>query len=387
MDEIEKKFSDALKPIKDGYEGLKMSLDAQMEESKAWREEMERRMDEIDVRTVKAKDFMTEEAKHDYSLIFEKKLRGLNLSTEEQAKFVAYPVEKKLVSVANNQAAGILAPLEMYQEILKQVTEFSSIRQYCRVVTTDYRSIQIPKKIGSGTARWVGEIGQRTDTGNPSYGVEEIPTNEMSAVYHITQQMLEDTKYPIVNEMTSDMAEQMRLLEDRAFLLGDGVGKPEGILANPDVLANSHLSGTDTAFDSDDLLDVMYALKPPYARNGYWMMHRMTSLYIRKMKVIVNGEYAWQPGMQAGQPDLLFGRPVIENPDMVAPVNGAFSQNDIPILFGDFRRGYLIVDRVGMDITRDELTQAENGQVKFVGRKRVGGQVIMPEAFSILETD
>jgi HK97 family phage major capsid protein len=387
MDEIEKKFSEALKPVADGIKGLNATL----AELKAEQEKHASRMDQFEVKMKKGKEFGTTDTPEiTYRGIFEKKLRNLTLTAEEQTKFLAYPMEQKLLSVANNAAAGILAPIEMWQEILKQEMEFSPFRPLCRVVQVDNRSIQIPKKVGHGGARWVNEIGARTNTGNPSYGIEEIPTHEMSAVSLITQQMIEDAKYPIIDEMTIDMAEQMRLLEDEAFLTGDGVGKPEGLLANPDVLANQvQLSGVDTDFTSDDLLELQYALKPGYARNGVWMMNRQTSLYIRKMKVIVNGEYAWQPGMQTGQPDRLFGRPVVENPDMVAPnpATGQFAKDDMPVIFGDFRRGYLIVDRVGLSITRDDVTQAENGQSKFVGRKRVGGQVIMPEAFVVLETD
>ena len=384
-EEIEKKFANALKPVLDGQSGLTDELKA----LKTQLDLMTQRQDKFEVEyKSKGTDFVPpEEHKIDYKGVFEKALRGKFLTEEERAVLTAYPVEKKLMTVANNETGLYLAPLDMWREILKTQTEFSPIRGLCRTTQINGPALKIPKKIGTGSAVWVDEVNLRSDTGNPTYDMINIPTHEMSSVSTISVQNLEDTAFDLTGEINMDMADRMRILEDTAFITGDGVGKPRGILTDPAVVAAHYKSADADNFTMDDLKRVFYSLKPAYRNNAVWMMNNLTGWYIDNLKTVLTGEYSWRPANEVGRPDMLLGRPVVYNPDMVAPVAGVYSSMNIPVLFGDFRAGYLIVDKVGMSMQRDDITKAEYGQVKFIGRKRTGGQVIMPEAFRSFYTE
>lgn len=128
----------------------------------------------------------------------------------------------------------------------------------------------------------------------------------------------------------------------------------------------------------DTFYDMVYALRARYRRNANWVTSKLVLASMRKYKEATTNAYMWQPGLAAGQPDLFAGYPVIEAEDM--PAVGA---NAFPVAFGDFREGYLIADRVGMRITRDEITAP--GFVKFYVRKRVGGKLRNTQAIKLLK--
>ncbi len=162
------------------------------------------------------------------------------------------------------------------------------------------------------------------------------------------------------------------MAEGAAFVTGDAVGKPEGLLVNADVAETN--SGDGGAITADGLIDLFHAVKTAYARNGTWLMNRQTLGEVRKLKDS-QGQYLWQPGLQAGVPGAILGAPFVEAPDVPD-----IAANATPVVFGDFRRGYLIVDRVQMSVLRDPFTQATSGNVRFIARRRVGGQVVLAEA-------
>ena len=122
--------------------------------------------------------------------------------------------------------------------------------------------------------------------------------------------------------------------------------------------------------------DLVYALRARYRANARWVMNKLVLSAVRKYKDTTN-QYLWQPSLALGQPDTFMGYPITEAEDMPAVAANAF-----PIAFGDFREGYLIVDRVGMRITRDEITAP--GFVKFHVRKRVGGIIRNSQAIKLL---
>jgi HK97 family phage major capsid protein len=125
---------------------------------------------------------------------------------------------------------------------------------------------------------------------------------------------------------------------------------------------------------------MFHAVKTAYAANGRWVMNRATLGSVRKLKD-TNGRYLWDPGLGLGQaPPTILGAPYTEMPDMPNEGSGTF-----PIAFGDWKRGYKLVDRVEMTIVRDPYTIANAGQVKFFARRRVGGQVILGEALRLLK--
>ncbi len=300
------------------------------------------------------------------------------LSREE----VAVLDEVKSLSLGDDTAAGYLATPEMVREIIKGEIEFSPIRSIARVRTTGKRSVQIPRRTGQFSAVWVAEQGTRSETTGLTYGLEDIPTHEMSALVDVSEQMLEDSDFNLEQELQQEFTEQFGVAEGTAFVTGDGSGKPEGFLDNTDVAStNSGSASTiaDTDGQANGIIDLYHAIKTAYARNATWVLNRTTLGSVRKLKDNQKN-YIWQPGLASLRPNTILDAPYIEATDMPDEASNAF-----PIAFGDFRRGYTIVDRVQLSVLRDPFTQAGSGNVRFIARRRVAGQVVLPESIRLLK--
>lgn len=289
------------------------------------------------------------------------------------------PVEKKALTVSNDSTGGYLAPPEYVRELLKTITEISPIRSIARVRSTGARSIQVPKRDGQFSAQWVSESGTRSETTGWTVGLEEIPAHEMYALVDISEQDLEDTVFDLEAEMQSEFAEQFAKAEGTAFVSGNSVGKPHGFMDHSGV--SSINSGDADQVTADGLISLVHNVKSDYSRNGTFVFNRTTLAAIRKLKDTA-GQYVFQAGMslQGGVTNTVLGMPYVEATDM--PSEGA---NTYPVAYGDFRRAYMIVDRVNLAVLRDPFTQATTGNVRYIARKRVGGQIVQAEAITKLK--
>ena len=204
--------------------------------------------------------------------------------------------------------------------------------------------------------------------------MEEIPTHEMYAMVDINEQLLEDSVFNLEAEMNEEFSTQFAKKEGQVYITGTAVGEPEGILTNSDISTTN--SGSGTALTADGLLTLVHSIKSDYGRNGTFIFNRTTLGAIRKLKDSA-GQYVFQAGMMltSGVPNTILGYPYVEMPDM--PDVGSSAK---PVAFGDFSRGYMIVDRVALSVLRDPFTQATSGNVRYIARRRHGGQVILPEA-------
>ena len=284
------------------------------------------------------------------------------------------PNELKVLTASNDTAGGYLAPPEYVRELTKTITELSPIRSISRVRSTTNRSVQIPERTGQFAAVFVAEQGTRSETTGYATGLREIPTHELYALVDISEQELEDSVFNLEQEMSLEFGEQFAKAEGTAFVSGNAVGKPEGFLTNSEI--GTVNSGAGAALTADGLISLYHEPKAEYAQNGTFVFSRSTLAAIRKLKTDSN-DYVFQPGNQlsGGMVATILGAPYIQATDM--PAVGAGNK---AIAFGDFRRGYMIVDRVNLAILRDPFTQATSGNVRYVARKRVGAQVILPEA-------
>jgi len=313
------------------------------------------------------------------------KAAGPDLETQEKkAAFFNYcrrgkeamtAEEIKVLTVGDDATGGYLAPSEYVREIIKDVVEMSPIRTIARVRSTTQRSVMHPKRTGTFAAVWVHEAGTRSETTGLTYGLEEIPTHEHYALVDISEQDLEDSAFNLEAELNMEFAEQFGVSEGTAFVNGDAVGQPEGFLQNGDVGTTN--SGHATLIQADGLIDTFHAIKSAYARNAVWVLNRNSIGAVRKLKD-GNGQYLWMAGIANGVPNTIIGAPYVEATDMP---NQAAAANSVA--FGDFRRGYLIVDRIRLSVLRDPYTQAASGNVRFIARRRVGGQVVLAEALRL----
>lgn len=286
--------------------------------------------------------------------------------------------ETKALISGDDSSGGYLAPVEYVKEIIKGVVLVSPMRGLVRVRTTAHRSIQQPKRTATSSARWVGEIQDRDESTNPAYGLVEIPTHEMTAEHYVSFAELEDAAFDVEAELREEFAEQFAKAEGLAIISGNGVGKPFGILdAGSGVAATN--SGNANAITADGIITLFHDVPTEYAKNGGFCLNRTVLGAVRKLKDS-QGRYLWEPGVANGLPNTILGSPYTECPDM--PNEAA---NALPITFGDHKRAYTLVDRLAMSVVRDDYTKASKGQVKFVARRRVGGQVVLAGAIRALK--
>jgi HK97 family phage major capsid protein len=297
--------------------------------------------------------------------------------------------EMKAMSAGSNGDGGYVVPLEIAQTIDRVLAKASPIRALATVQQIGGNTYRKPVTTVEAASGWVGETDSRAQTNTPTIAALDFPAMELYAMPAATQTLLDDAQVDIeqwlANEVQIVFAEQ----EGAAFINGDGSAKPTGFLHSTIVADASWqwgklgyiASGADGAFASSDpsdaLINLAYAPKQGYRANGSWVMNRKTEAAIRKFK---DGDdnYIWQPGTAIGQPASLLGYPVAEAEDMPDIASNSYS-----IAFGDFARGYLIVDRVGINVLRDPFSAKP--YVLFYTTKRVGGGVQQPEYMKALK--
>lgn len=294
------------------------------------------------------------------------------------------------VVTTTGAAGGYALPEVIERTILRILRDVSPMRQLATVRTvgsTDYKELV---DINGAAFEWVGETDTRSQTNTPDL-VEIAPTFGMaSAKPQASEESLDDLFFDVENWIITSATEALDQGEGAAFVSGNGTKKPTGFLAGPapvatadstrafgtlQYLASAQAAALPTSLDI--FYDLIYSLRARYRRNASWATNKLTLASVRKYKD-TTGQYLWQPTITAGQPDTFMGYPVSELEDM--PVVAA---NAFPVAFGDFREGYLIADRVGLRMTRDEITAP--GFVKFYIRRRVGGKLRNTEAIKLLK--
>lgn len=278
--------------------------------------------------------------------------------------------EIKSLNRSTDSAGGYLAPDDYRAELDRNLVLFSPMRQIARVSTTSAGKVLLPGRTANLTAAWVGETAARSGT-QPTYGQTALEVFEMAAFVDASNQIIEDSEFPLAQELARDFGEEFGRLEGAAFVNGTGSGEPEGFMTNTDI---SEVTAAGTTLDADDLIDALHNLPSPYAANAVWVMNRNTLGEVRKLRNS-SGDYIWREALSEGNPATILGRPVVEMPDMPDVAAGA-----TPIALGDWKSGFRVFDRVGVSILRDPYSQQASGLVRFHGRRRVAGGVTKAEA-------
>jgi HK97 family phage major capsid protein len=297
-------------------------------------------------------------------------------------------LEGKSLSSTDGEG-GYIAPVETESRIDKALGESSPFRTISTVRRIGSGLYKKPVSASGAASGWAGETEARIETQAPQIELLDFPAGELYAMPAATQALLDDGVADVDQWLADEVRDVFAAQETAAFVNGDGVNKPRGIL-NYTQAANGTQgfgeigtisTGTSGAFDpsapTDAILDLIYAGKSRYRAGSSFVMNRRTVGDIRKFKD-ADGNYIWQPSNEAGQPSTLMGYPLYEAEDMpdVSSGNGA-------IAFGDFRRGYLIVDRQGVRVLRDPYSAKP--YVLFYTTKRVGGGVQDFDAIKVLK--
>ena len=291
-------------------------------------------------------------------------------------------LQRKALSVNSDPNGGYLVTPQMSSVILSTIKESSPMRALASVQTIGTDSLDYMVDDGDFSSSWTGETSTRNDTDNSTLGKKTIETHELFAQPKATQRLIDDSAINIEQWIAEKVADKFARVEATAFITGNGTNKPKGILAYANGTGLDKIeqinAGDASLITSDGLIKLFYALKDEYARNATFLMNRLTVQAVRLLKETTTGNYLWMPGLAAGAPDTILGRPVQQAADMPT-----VASNALAVAFGDFRRGYTIVDRDGIRTLRDPFTSKPF--VKFYTTKRVGGEVVNGEAIKLLK--
>lgn len=290
-------------------------------------------------------------------------------------------------SLNKGQAAegGYTAPIEWDRTITDKLIIVSPMRDLCTVQSvsgTGYKKLINLRGTGSG---WVGEVSARPETNTPQFAEQGYGWGELYANPSATQQMLDDSELDLEQWLSGEVETEFSYQENKAFVSGDGTNKPRGLLTYAAGGTNLHplggiatiASGAVGAITGDAIMDLIYALPAAFTNQARFALNRNSHLKVRKLKDS-QGNYLWQPSLVAGQPATLGGYGLAEVPDMPDVATNALS-----IAFGDFKRAYKILDRIGVRVLRDPFTNKP--YISFYTTKRVGGGLENPECMKFMK--
>lgn len=312
-------------------------------------------------------------------------MEATDTSLEEFKAFVRTGISTKGLTSSTGSGA-YLVPTTMVSEV-RENAQTNSIRSHCAVEVIEGGSLELLVEKGLGGAGWVSEDGDRDETLLPELVKIKIPTHELYAKPRVSQKLMDDSGIDVESWVLNKIGDKMQSLENHAFLHGDGKGKPTGVLSYPFVDVGlgeqgfiEHVkSGDDGELNADALIEVLSAMRAEYLEGAVWVMSRSTLAAIRSLKDEATGLYLLQPNLAEGSGMYLLGYPVVINEEMPALVPGTASD---AVIFGNFKRGYQIVDRLDMQVMRDPYSSKPF--VEFYATKRVGGDVVEFDAFKVL---
>lgn len=319
-----------------------------------------------------------------YKSAFFKMLAGVkhdDLSTDE----------RKAMQAGSDPDGGYLLPNSTVGRMVTKLFEQSIMRQLATVQTISTDKIEGIIDNNEADAGWVSELGTRSDTNTPQVGKWEIQAHEMYAMPKVSQKLIDDASVDVEAWLAAKVADKFARVEGTAFCSGTGVGQPRGLFAYTTAATRDDtrawgtfehvVTGASADFHTtkaDPLQDLLGAMKDRYLQRAQWLMRREVRTKIRKLKKATSDEYMWEPSLQAGQPDMLFGYPV--RIDQYVP---AIAASSLSLAFGDFAEAYTIVDRIGVRTLRDPFTAKP--YIVLYSTKRTGGGAVNYEAVKFLK--
>ena len=298
-------------------------------------------------------------------------------------------LEGKAMSSAVAADGGYLVDPQTSDRIQSLLLSTSSLRSIANVVQVEATSFDVivdRSEVGSG---WATETAATTETATPVIERISIKLHELAAMPKASQRLLDDSAFDVEGWLAEKIATRFIRAEAAAFINGDGVDKPKGILLPTKVANASWTWGnigyvpTGAAADfattnaADCIINLVYALGADYRANGTFLMNSKTVGAVRKMKD-ADGRFLWSDGLAAGEPSRLMGYPVVVSEDMPDIAANAYA-----VAFGDFRAAYTIAERPDLRILRDPFSAKPN--VLFYANKRVGGDITDYAAIKLLK--
>lgn len=294
-------------------------------------------------------------------------------------------LEGKSLSTAVNSDGGYLVDPQTSDRVQSVLNTTASIRAIAAVVQVEATSYDVLVDHTDVGAGWATESDPRSETDTPQIDRITIALHELSALPKASQRLLDDSAFDIEGWLAGRIADKFARAEASAFINGDGIDKPKGLLAHPSVdndvwtwgnlgYVPSEIDGEVTA---EAIVDVVYALGAQYRANASFVMNSKTAGLVRKLKDM-DGRFLWSDGLASAEPARLMGYPVLVAEDMPDAASDSLS-----IAFGDFAAGYTVAERPDLRILRDPFSAKPH--VLFYATKRVGGDVSDFAAIKLLK--
>lgn len=281
------------------------------------------------------------------------------------------------LQVGTDSEGGFLVPDEFERTLVEALEEENIFRQLANVITTSSGDRKIPVVATKGTASWVDEEGTIPES-DDSFGQVSIGAFKLATLIKVSEELLNDSVFNLESYIAREFARRIGNKEEEAFFVGDGSGKPTGILAASGGGQVGVTTAGATAITLDEILDLFYSLKSPYRKNAVFIMNDATVKAIRKLKDST-GQYLWQPSIKEATPDTILNRPLYTS--AYVPTIAAEAKT---VVFGDLGY-YWVADRQGRVFKRLNELYAATGQVGFIATQRVDGKLILPEAVKVLQ--
>jgi len=286
--------------------------------------------------------------------------------------------EQRSTLNTSTDAEGGFAVPEQWGDLHESLREAGVIRELATVVTTEMGgNLHVPYI--SADAAQPGPVAEEDpipDDGE-TFAEKIIAAYKRARITKASEEVMQDALFDVAGFVGGRLGFDLGRAANAWYVNGDGVGEPEGLFAGAtvaDTLASA------TAITGDEIIDLFYSVIRPYRANGVWIAADTTIAAVRKLKD-GNGQYLWQPALQAGEPDLLLGKPAYSDPD-VDPLG----VSNRVLGFGDVKRAYLIRDVLGVTIRLLLERYADTGQVAWRGQLRTGGAIVDQNAFKVADT-
>lgn len=281
--------------------------------------------------------------------------------------------EMRALNVGTDAAGGFLVPDSFETKLINGLEEENVMRGLATVIRTkgDHK---IPVVSAHGEAFWTGEQAPSTES-DEVFAQKMLTAHKITVLMKVTEELLHDSYFNLEQYIRNEYVRRIGVKEEAAFIDGDGVGKPLGVTTGGELGVTA---AATAAIVTDELISLYHSLKRPYRARARWLIGDNTVMAIRKLKE-TGGQYLWQPGLQAGQPDRLLGRPVV-----VSDLVPAMTTGNKSVILGDFSY-YWVADRKGRVFQRLGEIYAVTGQVGFRARQKVDGMLVLAEAVKYLQ--
>lgn len=285
--------------------------------------------------------------------------------------------EFRVLSTATNPGGGYIVPATFERTLIEYARDFGVMRQLASVQTTATgEKITQPAEDTHGVATWLATNAAYAES-DETFAVVTLDAFKAGTLMRVAEELLQDASFDLEAYIARQYAARIGILENTAYVAGDGVGKPTGVVTSAPVGRTQPAGNTATLANGDELVRLYHSVIQAYRNRGSWLMKDATAMSVRLLKD-GQGQYIWRPGLTEGAPDVLLGRPVYTDPDMPA-----MAANAKAVLFGDFSY-YVIRDVQGVGIQRLVELFAGNGQVGFRGYHRTEGKLVNTNAVKAL---